>query len=196
MHEGGRESREGSQEKRSVREPFDESAPLEDVTQLELIQAAQRGDALALSELMDRIAPYVGRLCGPIALDRGQDAAQEVLIQVFRGLDKLREPRALESWVRRIALREAIRHAQRGRREVSVDPSTAHALPAPGDTALAADVRSVLASLTPEQRAILVLRDVEGLSEREAGAQLKVAKGTTKSRLYRARMAFIERWNA
>ena len=58
----------------------------------------------------------------------------------------------------------------------------------------ASDVRRVLASLPPEQRAILVLRDLEGLSEREAAAQLDVALGTVKSRLHRARGAFIERW--
>ncbi len=197
MSRGGDEGREGSQEENgAAREPFEASGPLHDVTQLELIQAAQRGDALALSALMDRVAPYVARLCGPIALDRGPDAAQETLILVFRDLAKLREPRALDGWVRRIAVREAIRHARQGRREGPVDPSAGQALPAPGDAALATDIRSVLASLAPEQRAILVLRDLEGLSEREAAAQLRVAKGTAKSRLHRARMAFIERWNA
>ncbi len=61
---------------------------------------------------------------------------------------------------------------------------------------LARDVRSVLQSLPPEQRAILVLRDLEGLSEREAAAQLDVAHGTVKSRLHRARAAFAARWRS
>ena len=83
--------------------------PLEDVPDLDLIRAAQKGDGLALSRLMDVLAPMVGRICGPIALDHGPDAAQEALIQIFRDLHSLREPGALTSWSRRIAIREAIR---------------------------------------------------------------------------------------
>jgi hypothetical protein len=40
----------------------------------ELVRAAQRGDALAMQELLGLLTPYVGRLCGPIALDDGADA--------------------------------------------------------------------------------------------------------------------------
>jgi RNA polymerase sigma factor (sigma-70 family) len=172
------------------------------VADLELIRAAQSGDGLALSQLMDVLAPFVGGLCGPIALDHGPDAAQEALIQVFRDLHALREPGALMGWVRRIAIREAIRHAKRARREPSIDVERDDAmrprspLPPPDDPALATDVRRVLEALAPEQRAILVLRDLEGLSESEAALQLDIAKGTAKSRLHRARLAFIERWNA
>jgi RNA polymerase sigma-70 factor (ECF subfamily) len=68
-------------------------------------------------------------------------------------------------------------------------------LPAPGDPALARDVRRVLEALSPEQRAILMLRDLEGLSEHEAAALLEVELGTVKSRLSRARAAFRRRWS-
>ena len=156
---------------------------------------AQRGDALALSALVDRLAPFVGRICGPIALEHGEDAAQEALIAVLRDLPALREPRALYGWARRIAAREAVRHARGARR--SPPPAEARLeLPAPGDPALARDVRSVLAALAPEQRAILMLRDLEGLSEQEAAALLEVELGTVKSRLSRARSAFKRRWSS
>ena len=162
----------------------------------ELVRAAQRGDAVALAGLVDRLAPFVGRICGPIALEHGEDAAQEALIAVLRDLPGLREPRALHGWARRVAAREAVRHAQAARREAARSGTEAAALPAPGDAALAADVRSVLAGLGPEQRAILVLRDLEGLSEREAAAALAVEPGTVKSRLSRARAAFRRRWSS
>jgi RNA polymerase sigma-70 factor (ECF subfamily) len=165
--------------------------------EVELVLAAQRGDALALASLVDRLAPFVGRICGPIALERGEDAAQEALIAVLRDLPGLREPRALYGWARRIAAREAVRHARAARREAARgDAAPAGALPAPGDPALAADVRSVLAGLGAEQRAILVLRDLEGLSEQEAAAALAVERGTVKSRLSRARAAFRRRWSS
>jgi RNA polymerase sigma-70 factor (ECF subfamily) len=161
----------------------------------DVVRSAQAGDALALSALLDRLAPFVGRICGPIALEHGEDAAQEALIAVLRDLPALREPRALFGWARRIAVREAVRHAQAARRE-RPGGSEAAALPAPGDPALARDVRSVLAALAPEQRAILMLRDLEGLSEQEAAALLAVELGTVKSRLSRARNAFRRRWSS
>jgi RNA polymerase sigma-70 factor (ECF subfamily) len=160
-----------------------------------LVRAAQGGDALALAGLIDHLAPFVGRICGPIALEQGEDAAQEALIAVLRDLPRLREPRALMGWVRRVAAREAVRHAQAARRQwARAEGTAAEALPAPGDPALERDVRGVLDALAPEQRAILVLRDLEGLSEREAAGLLEVERGTVKSRLSRARAAFRERW--
>lgn len=148
-----------------------------------------------MSRLLDALSMRVGAVCGSIALDDGPDAAQETLIQVFRDLGSLRDPAALHAWVRRIATREAIRHARKGRREPPLD-SADLAVPAAGSPELARDVRSVLRALSPEQRAILVLRDLEGLSEEEAAQQLSVAKGTVKSRLHRARAAFAKRWRA
>jgi RNA polymerase sigma factor (sigma-70 family) len=148
-----------------------------------------------MSELLDALAPLVGRLCGSIALDAGPDAAQDALLAVMRDLRGLRDPERLVPWVRRIAAREAIRHARRGRREPRAEGELAR-LPAPGDPALVSDVRRVLEGLAPEQRAILVLRDLEGLGEAEAAEQLGVALGTVKSRLHRARAAFRERWTS
>ncbi len=159
----------------------------------ERIRAAQRGDVLAMSALLDELAPWVGRLCGAIAMEDGADAAQEALIQVFRDLPSLRDPERLRPWARRIATREAVRHAQRGRRHAHLDADS-RPLPAPGDPELARDVSAVLRRLSPEQRAILVLRDLEGFSEAEAAEQLGVALGTVKSRLHRARNAFAEKW--
>ncbi len=147
-----------------------------------------------MSEVLDALLPTVGRVCGSIALDAGPDAAQEALIQVMRDLRKLRDPERILGWARRIATREAVRHARRGRAAQTEAVDLAQ-LPAPGDPSLARDVRRVLAALTPEQRAILVLRDLEGLGEAEAARELGVALGTAKSRLHRARQAFRERWS-
>ncbi len=175
------------------REPSGESPPLACVPSLDQIQAAQRGDLIAMGDVLDGLMPWVGRLCGSIALDAGPDAAQDTLIQVMRDLKGLRDPSALRSWVRRIATREAIRHAERRRREPLVD----HFENSEGrllDPGLQADVKSVLAELPPDQRAVLVLRDLEGLSESEAATEMNVARGTIKSRLHRARDAFRKRW--
>jgi RNA polymerase sigma factor (sigma-70 family) len=146
---------------------------------------------MAMNALVDELMPYVGRICGAIALDRGEDAAQEALIAILRNLRKLREPDSLRPWARRIATREAVRAARQSRRTDSLPPGD---LPAPGQPALGVEIRDQLERLEPEQRAVIVLRDLEGLSEREAAALLEVAPGTIKSRLHRARARFRSEW--
>ena len=146
-----------------------------------------------MSDLIDGLMPWVGRLCGSIALDAGPDAAQETLIQVMRDLRGLRDPSSFRSWVRRIATREAVRHATRRRREPPTE-DVEQTLGSTLDPGLRRDVTRVLAELSPDQRVVLVLRDLEGLSEAEAAAELNVARGTIKSRLHRAREAFRKRW--
>ena len=173
--------------------PSKGSVPLVDVDLTDLVARAQRGDVLAMSELLDALAPYVGRICGAIALEAGQDAAQETLVSIFRRLRSLRHPAALYGWVRTIAVREAVRAAR--------PPAAAAALvgditvPAcPGDPEVRADVRRLLERLAPEHRAILVLRDVHGIDEVEAARVLRIARGTVKSRLHRARAVFRRQW--
>ncbi|TCC21931.1 RNA polymerase sigma factor [Kribbella speibonae] len=158
-----------------------------------LIRAAQRGDTVAMNEVLDALTPYVGRICGPIALNDGADAAQEALIAIFRNLHSLQEPAALFGWARAIAVREAVRVARRGRRQ---HPAELTDLPAADDPQLAIDVQDVLRRLSPEHRAILVLRDLEGMDEQAAAAVLDVPSGTAKSRLHRARASFRKAWSS
>src|SRR5258708_5745643 len=83
-----------------------------------LVRAAQRGDRIAVADLRDALARYVGRVCGPIALQDGPDAAQEARIAIFRHLGGLREPGAIYRWARAVAGREADRAAPKAVRAV------------------------------------------------------------------------------
>jgi RNA polymerase sigma-70 factor (ECF subfamily) len=161
------------------------------------VRAAQAGDVAALDALLSELAPWVGRLCASIALDHGPDAMQETLMIVVRNLPTLREPAALRGWVRRIAVRECQRLGSRDR-DVPVA-----VLPEPGsgsggdggpawDTGL--DVRQALAALPAVHRTVLVLRDLEDLSEEETAELLGIQVGTVKSRLHRARSVFRQGW--
>ncbi|MFG2054505.1 RNA polymerase sigma factor [Micromonospora sp. NPDC048930] len=160
---------------------------------VDLVQRARAGDTLAMAQLLDRLAPYVARICGPIALASGADATQETLTAVFRGLRSLSRPEALYGWVRAIAVREAVRLARRDSAGVPADLTD---LPARGDPQLAADVRDVLRRLSPEHRAMLVLRDMEDLDEKTVAAALHLPPGTVKSRLSRARASFRKAWSS
>jgi RNA polymerase sigma-70 factor (ECF subfamily) len=157
----------------------------------ELVRGAQRGDVLATDRLMRVLAPYVGRLCAPIAMQDAADAAQEALIVIFRSIRQLKEPAALFGWVRTISTREALRVARRGGQSVVAELTQ---LPASGDPQLGVDIEDVLRRLSPEHRAMLVLRDMEGLDEQTVSQILNLPLGTVRSRLFRARRVFRSAW--
>ena len=158
-----------------------------------LVRRAQGGDVLARGELLELLTPQVRRWCGPIALDEGADATQETLIVVLRRLPQLRDPQALFGWVRTIAIREAVRIAERRARS---RPAELSDLPESGDPQLLVDINDVLNRLSPQHRAILMLRDMDGLDEQHAAELLAVPVGTVKSRLARARRSFRKEWQS
>lgn len=160
----------------------------------ETVAAAQQGDALALDRLLDELAPYVRRLCARIVPAAADDAAQEALLAIFRGLPSLRAPEAIMTWVRSVTVRTAIRLARQHDREIAVEETLIgrHASSLEG----LVDIDDALARLPASQRAVLVLRTREGLSEQEIAATLGIPAGTVKSRLHRARAKFREEWES
>jgi RNA polymerase sigma factor (sigma-70 family) len=144
-----------------------------------------------MDTLLTDLAPWVGRICAAIALEQGEDALQETLIAVLRNLPALRDPAAWRAWVRRIAVRESLRMV-RDNREVTMRDLPEAMASSDLDTAL--DVRDTLRKLPAQQRAVLVLRNLEDLSEQETAEVLGVPEGTVKSRLHRARQGFRDRW--
>lgn len=158
------------------------------------VAAAQQGDALALDRLLDELAPYVRRLCARIAPAAADDATQEALLAIFRGLPSLRAPEAIMTWVRSVTVRTAIRLAHRHDLEIAAE-GTLMSRPASSLEGLV-DIDDALARLPVSQRVVLVLRTREGLSEQEIATTLGIPIGTVKSRLHRARAAFREVWES
>lgn len=156
-----------------------------------LVHGAQRGDALAMDELLGILAPYVGRICGPVALQDGADATQEALLAVFRNIRQLKTSSALFGWVRSIAVREAVRIAKQRQRVVVAEMVD---VPSEADLELATDIEDVLRRLSPEHRVVLTLRHIEGLDEQEVSRVLRLPVGTVRSRLFRARNSFRSAW--
>ena len=148
---------------------------------------------MALDRLLDELAPYVRRLCRGIAPDAADDATQEALMAIFRNLRQLRAPEAIVSWVRVLTVRAALRVARDGARELaSADVPERHG--DRGRLATLIDIADALERIPPEQRAVLVLRRFEGLSEREVAQALNLPVGTVRSRLHRARASFRKEW--
>jgi RNA polymerase sigma-70 factor (ECF subfamily) len=158
-----------------------------------MVSAAQQGDALALDRLLDELAPYVGRLCARIDPVTADDATQEALLAIFRGLSSLRAPEAIITWVRSLTVRTAIRLARQHDLEVVADGTLTDR-----DASFEGlvDIDDAMARLPLAQRVVLVLRTREGLSEHEIAVTMGIPAGTVKSRLHRARAAFRKEWES
>lgn len=176
-----------------------ESRPAADET--ELIQKATRGDREAFSILVQR---YQRRVVG-VALavvHNPQDAlelAQETFVRAFENLRTFESRSSFSTWLYRIAANLAIDLRRRERRhtfvrgeeaEIEIDrlPNSAGDSFAEFSRAeLNQRLRAALDELTPEHRAVILLREVEGLSYDEISDMLQCPRGTVMSRLHYAR---------
>jgi RNA polymerase sigma factor (sigma-70 family) len=157
------------------------------------IERALAGDRGAAEEVVRR----AGRIALPIAMavvgdrDDAADVAQDVVVDVLHDLGKLRDLRRFDAWVRRIAVRRALREAKARRRrlhaECPLDDDLAAGFEADDGVAAQAALRSALAGLPPKQRIALVLRYVHGLSDAQIAAALGCRPGTAGSLLSRGR---------
>jgi RNA polymerase sigma-70 factor (ECF subfamily) len=136
--------------------------------------------------------------------DDALDLSQEVFFSVFRTIGNFRGQSALKTWIYRIVINQARNRQRWWRRrhkadQVSLDQHVAaHGdLREPGDNTapdrayarkeLAQRLHTALEHLPFDQRTVIVLREIDGLSYDEIGFSLGIAVGTVKSRLARAR---------
>jgi RNA polymerase sigma-70 factor (sigma-E family) len=113
-------------------------------------------------------------------LHRAQDLVQEALVKVALRWSRLRNGNPT-AYARTVVVRDNISWWRRRRREVVVEDAGWGEAVVSSDPEAALVVRRALARLTPAQRAVLVLRHFDDLSERETAAILGVAVGTVKS---------------
>jgi RNA polymerase sigma factor (sigma-70 family) len=156
----------------------------------QVVSAAQQGDPRAIATLVsgshDHVKRFAHSLCS--TPEDAEDAAQEALIVLYRKIGTLRAAAALASWMFQIVRNECIRRTRIAlRRPVSA----ANAAPSAEDAALARlemeRIVDCIAGLPPEQRAVLVLRDIQGLSGSATAQALGLSRAAMKSRLHRGR---------
>lgn len=171
-----------------------------------LVLAAQKGDGQAFRKLVERYQRRVFQLAlGMVKdADEAMDIAQETFVRVHRYLPSFKGDSSFFTWTYRIAVNlclDAGRKKGRGESvefderqaevEASMDPPSA-ALAGPQRNALnrelAGKIEEALAGLSENHRAILLLREVEGLSYEELSQTLGIRKGTVMSRLFHARL--------
>jgi RNA polymerase sigma-70 factor (ECF subfamily) len=162
-----------------------------------LLRQHVAGDADAFGELVrrhrDRLWAVALRTLGDP--DDAADGLQDGLLNAFRRAGSYRGDAAVTTWLHRIVVNACLDRVRRGAvRPTSVLEEDDHSRrltspdPDPADTATRRiDVQQALATLSPEQRAPLVLVDMEGYSVSETAEILGVPAGTVKSRCARAR---------
>lgn len=157
----------------------------------ELLRAHANADPWAFAELVrrhrDRLWAVALRTLGD--REEAADAVQDALLSAFRAADRFRGDSAVTTWLHRIVVNACLDRVRRRQARPTVPLPEAGAAPAAPsvdrDTVL--DVRAALADLPIEQRAALVLVDIQGYGVAEAAQILGVAEGTVKSRCARGR---------
>jgi RNA polymerase sigma-70 factor (ECF subfamily) len=167
-------------------------------TDYRLIEAVlELGDEQAFRALYRRHTPrlfgFVSRLL-PQTHPEGEDIVQETWIRACERLGQFERRSAFSTWLLGIGLnvvRDTLRRDQR-HRTVTENPP-----PDPPrrneDSESRIDLKRAIQALPDDNRMVLVLHDVEGLTHQEIAERLEIPIGTTKSRLFRARQMIRER---
>jgi RNA polymerase sigma-70 factor, ECF subfamily len=175
-----------------------------------IVDALRRGDADGAEALVNHHGARIYRVVARILGDRRdvEEVCQDVLMTVVRKIGTFRGEAAFSSWIYRIAANAAYERARARRARVDdvsldavlpvFDEMGRHVAPVVDwsggleDPAVAGEVRTVLeraiGNLPEDYRVVLVLRDVEGLTNEEVAETLGLTVAAVKSRLHRARL--------
>ena len=179
-----------------------------------LVDRCRQGDPQAFARLVavheGMVFNLAARLIGD--LEEAKDIAQDVFLQVYRTLGRFEGRSSLKTWIYRIVVNQCHNRQRWWRRRrkdrsqpielmtaadearlVSAGPDTPSPFEQVRRQERAQTVQAALLTLSFDHRAILLLREVEGLSCEAISAALGVPSGTVKSRLARARDALRER---
>ncbi|RSM39931.1 RNA polymerase subunit sigma-24 [Actinoplanes sp. ATCC 53533] len=159
-----------------------------------LARIASAGDLAALNVLLVTVRPEVLRVCGRLLPNRedAEEACQDTLLAVARGLPRFEGRSAFRTWMYRLATNRARSAYRRSRAcgpagsdDVLADVADQRRTSVVATTRL--DLLNALGRLRPELAEALALADVVGLSYSEIAALHHVPEGTVKSRIHQAR---------
>lgn len=163
----------------------------------ELLAAHVGGDPDAFAELVrrhrDRLWAVALRTLGD--REEAADAVQDALLSAYRAAASFRGESAVTTWLHRVVVNACLDRVRRRGARPTVplldDDVLDSASDAAGRVETKVDIEAALATLPPEQRAALVLVDMQGWSVDEAARILDVAPGTIKSRCARGRARLL-----
>ena len=185
--------------------PVARGAAADPAEERRLIAAALGGDAGALDLVARRVAGPLYRFGRGFCRDPhdAEDVMQDALVALLSSLGRFRGEGSLSSWAYVVARNACARRRKRGTRHEALEHEDGEARFELQDTGAGPErtaerrelhdaLERAIASLPDPLRAVLVLRDVEGLSAAQVGAHLGLGERAVKSRLHRARLALRE----
>jgi RNA polymerase sigma factor (sigma-70 family) len=158
----------------------------------EVVSAAQEGDPAAIATLVSGSHAHVRRFARTLCAtpEDAEDATQEALIVLYRKIGTLRATAALASWMFQIVRNECIRRA---RVTLHVPaPASSVGFSAEEEALAHLEMERIIdsvAALPAQQRAAVVLRDIQGLSGAATAQALGLSRAAMKSHLHRGREA-------
>jgi len=157
----------------------------------QLVSAAADGDVAAFEHLYRRYSPRIYGLCLRLSGNReaAEDCTQDTFIDAWRALCKFEGRSSFSTWLHSIAIRTVLsrRKGLRAKFEVAEPPAGMPEQSDPTTSTPALDLERAIAALPDSARHVLVLVGIYGYSHAEAAANLKIAEGTCKAHLHRAR---------
>lgn len=161
---------------------------------VELIEAAKAGEKKAWRALVEATQTRLYRFCLVLCGDpvRAEDLCQEAYLKCFDKLSKLDQPSTFISWLFRVTRNLYIDQVRANREDATADMAETSANP---EYAEAFAVHEALSHFEPEDRWLLVLVDMEGYSYKEAGGMVGISEDAVRSRLFRLRKEFVEKYN-
>ena len=163
--------------------------------ELELIHRSQAGDTVAFGELVTKYRTRIfNMICGMVGNETDAwDLAQEGFLKAWRSVDRFQGRSSFYTWLYRIMMNVTIDSLRRRchQREVELNDAIPSRLSDPGVNCQRAEIREqvygALAQLTPEHRAVIVLKEIEDLQYHEIAEILNLSIGTVMSRLFYGR---------
>ena len=161
--------------------------PGDGATDRALVREARRGSRDAAAALFSRHWPAAWRAAFAVTGRRAlaDDVAQDAFERAFAAIDRFDERRPFAAWLHRIVVNRAIDLVRAERRLVGLDMAGGLEAAAADDAGDGAALRA-LACLSPERRAVVVLRHLLGYTPPEIAVILGLRVGTVNSRLGRA----------
>jgi RNA polymerase sigma-70 factor (ECF subfamily) len=156
------------------------------------VARAARGDSTAFAELYEQCAPGVRRYVGGIVWDSwdADDVTQEVFVKIFLGLSQYDPSRAsFSAWMLRIARNAAIDHLRRSRSRPALAQIDEHVAEDETGAQSVESLRDALHGLSQNEREVLMLRALGGLTPPELAGRLNRTRGSVNTLYYRARIA-------
>jgi RNA polymerase sigma-70 factor (ECF subfamily) len=162
---------------------------------LELTRRSQAGDTEAFGELVTKYRAKIFAMVYNIVGNENEawDIAQEGFVKAWRSIHRFQGRSSFHTWLYSITLNLAIDSLRRkGRRqEIELNEAIPSYLPGPRIECERAETRervnTALAQLSPEHRAVVVLKDIEDMQYREIAEALHLSIGTVMSRLFYGR---------